>query len=68
MCTYFLRLKIPFILFQTSLPSRAREIRNKTSPEIIKIVVAAATSPLEISIKGNAAIIPHVTNDKIKQI
>jgi len=61
-------LKIPFIFSQASLPNRASEIRNNTSPEINKNVVAAATSPFEIPINGNVAIIPHVTNDKTRQI
>lgn len=64
----FLRLKIPFILAQTSLPNSAMETRNKTSPEIIKKVVAAATSPLEISINGSVAITPQTKNDSTKQI
>ncbi len=64
---YLLRLKIPFILSQASLPNNAIEIRNRTSPEIIRKVVAAAISPLEISINGSAAITPQATNDKTKQ-
>ena len=35
---------------------------------MMRKVEATATSPLEISTKGSAAMTPHVTNDKTKQI
>jgi len=65
---YLLRLNIAFICSQASLPKRAIETKNKTSPEIIRNVVAAATSPFEISINGSKAITPQTANDNTKHI
>ena len=65
---YLLRLKIAFICSQASLPNSAIETKNKTSPDIIRNVVTAATSPFDISTNGSKAITPHTAKDKTKHI